>query len=71
MSTRMSNSSQATGRAFNFCVRRQEELLERGVEHRRIQRADHADGSVERFERLFLDDRGEALANAGARVLAE
>src|SRR5206468_3321279 len=40
------------------------------LRHRRIQRADDADGRVERFEGFLLNDGGEAFADtAGARVL--
>jgi hypothetical protein len=42
-----------------------EERLEwRRIRHRRVERADDAHRRVERLERLFLDDRGEALADA-------
>src|SRR4029078_5036164 len=43
----------------------QGELLERWrVRHRRVESAEDPDRRVERFECLFLDDRGEPLADA-------
>ena len=55
----------------HFWFTNKEELLERRrIRDRRIKRAENADGRIERFERLLLDDRGNAFANAaGARVL--
>src|SRR6476659_561458 len=54
-------------------VARQIELLERRrIRHRRVERADDADGRVERFEGFFLNDRGKAFANAtGSHVLVD
>ena len=59
--------------ALDLRLADQERLFERRrVRHRRVERAEDADGRVERLERLFLDDRGEALADAaGARVLVD
>src|SRR5262245_12600982 len=48
--------------SLDIRVAREIELLERGrIRHRRVERADNADGCVERLEGLFLNDRREAL----------
>src|SRR6185436_20580760 len=58
-------------RALDAILAGEELVLEgRGVGDGSVQGADDAHGTVEILERLLLDDRGEALADAaGARVL--
>ena len=60
-------------RPLGICVpREQGALYRRRVWHRRVERAEDADRRVERLEGFFLDDRGEALADAaGPRVLVD
>src|ERR1700687_2456004 len=65
-----SERGEQPGRPLDFFFRGQEELFERWrIGHRGIQSADDPDGRVQVLERLLLQDRGEALADAaGARV---
>src|SRR5437660_12691761 len=61
-----------SGALDSILARQVERFERRRVRDGRVERADDAHRRVEAFERLFLNQRGEAFANpAGARVLVD
>ncbi len=69
----VSTADQQPRGSLDFRLTGQEEFFERRrIRHRRVERTEDADGGVERFERLFLNDGCDALADtAGTGVLMD